>query len=101
MTWDDEITLIKDIVTTNEWAEEVIEKEMTEVWANVYDIRQSEFYAAIQNELKLSKMFVVHPYEYDNQTQLIYDGSTYTVRRTYRKNHEELELICEVTAGER
>ena len=94
MTWDDELTLLQEVVTQNEWLEEVTTIEKEEVWCNEKDVRQSEFYAAINSDLKLSKMFEVKPYEYDNQTHVLFDDVVYTVKRTFKRDNEHLELIC-------
>lgn len=94
---DVEITLLTTIgYETDEKGFEIEVYENTEVFGNEKSIRSNEFYEAQRQGLKLSKMFAIKPYEYDNQQELMFEGTKYKVERTYQKNTEELELICSV-----
>ncbi|WGX77368.1 phage head closure protein (plasmid) [Paraclostridium bifermentans] len=73
------------------------EKEVFEeipIFADEKSIRSNEFYEAQRKGIKLDRMFVIKPYEYNYQTKIKYDNDIYTIERTYKKNTEELELIC-------
>lgn len=65
-----------------------------EVFANKKSIRASEHYEAQKLGYKLSAMFEIKPYEYDNEEYLFFEDEQYKIERTYEKNSEVLELIC-------
>ena len=73
-------------------AKEVFEE--IPIFADEKSIRSNEFYEAQRKGIKLDRMFVIKPYEYNYQTKIKYDNDIYTIERTYKKNTEELELIC-------
>lgn len=66
----------------------------TEVFADKKSIRSSEFYESQKLGYKLSVMFVIKPYEYNNQEYVYYENKKYKVERTYEKDTENLELVC-------
>jgi len=66
----------------------------TEVWANVKSATRAEFYAANANGINVSMMFEVHAEDWDNQTQVVYDGKVYDIVRTYQKGFGIVELTC-------
>lgn len=73
---------------------EVNTEVRTEVFADKKSIRSTEFYEAQNLGYKLSVMFVIKPYEYDNQEYIYYENQKYKVERTYEKDTENLEIIC-------
>lgn len=92
---DVEIILLTDIGSeTDENGIEIDVFEETSVFGRECSIRGSEFYEAQRQGIKLSAMFIIKPYEYDYQTQLKYEDNIYKVERTYKKDTENLELIC-------
>lgn len=44
-------------------------------------------------------MFVVRSAEYEGEAQLEYNGKRYNIVRTYDKDGEFTELVCEVALG--
>lgn len=92
---DAEITLLTVIgYETDEKGFEVEVYEGTDIFADEGSIRSNEFYEAQRKGIKLSNMFIVKPYEYNNEKYILFEGEKYNVERTYKKNTEELELIC-------
>ena len=92
---DVEIILLTNIGSdTDKDGFEIDVFEETAVWGRECSIRGSEFYEAQRQGIKLSAMFIIKPYEYENQTQLKYEGNIYIVERTYKKDTENLELVC-------
>jgi len=71
-----------------------------EVFANEKSIRQSEFYQAAVQGLRPSIMFEVSLHDYDKEQMLEYDGITYKIIRTYKKNTEVIELVCQGIVNE-
>lgn len=69
------------------------------VFADKEPIRQNEFMAAGQIEIRPAVMFLVLTREYGDQKKLIFDGDTYTVYRKYDRDDRKTELYCEVRLG--
>lgn len=88
------LELIKLITSIDENGFEIHSEIKTEVFADKKSIRASEHYEAEKLGYKLSLMFIMKPYEYDNQEYLYYENQKYKVERTYQKDTENLELIC-------
>jgi len=64
------------------------------VYCNKKSIRQSEFYQAQAKGLKPEIMFEIRSTEYADQERLKFDCKYYNIIRTYSKNGETTELIC-------
>lgn len=58
-------------------------------------VGRNEFYNASINELKPERVFIVHRYEYEDESLVEFEGEQYSVIRTYANDLEEIELICE------
>lgn len=65
-----------------------------EVFANKKSIRASEHYEAQKLGYKLSAMFEIKSYDYNNEEYLFFEDEQYKIERTYEKNSEILELVC-------
>lgn len=66
-----------------------------EVFADRQSIRQSEFYQAAATGLRPELMFIVRTIDYAGEPKLKYNNKTYTIIRTYDKDGEMTELICQ------
>ena len=66
----------------------------TEVWANVKSATRSEFYAANANGIDVSFMIAIHPEDWGEQTQVVYNSKVYDIVRAYRKGYGTVELTC-------
>lgn len=97
MLWRDTVELISITTTENEMGDPVQTETPRTVFANKKSIRQSEFYQAMATDLKPEIMFEVRSDEYQGETKLRYDGKGYTIIRTYTKNDEIMELVCQGT----
>lgn len=62
-------------------------------------VPRTEFYVAGQVNIKVSKLIVVHPFEYNNQKIVEIDNINYSVVRSYQYSNEEIELTLEVKGG--
>jgi SPP1 family predicted phage head-tail adaptor len=65
------------------------------VFADKQSVKQSEFYQAMAVGLKPELTFIIRIIEYNNEPMLEFNLKTYDVIRTYEKNGEFLELICQ------
>jgi len=63
-----------------------------EVFAQLRSIGQSEFYQAQADGLKPTLKFVLADYlDYQDEKEVVHDGKTYNVLRTYR-DHNKIEI---------
>ena len=77
-------------------AGDAIDSESTStVYADKQSIRQSEFYQAMASGLRPEIMFVIRSIDYSNEKKLTWNSKNYNIIRTYDKDGELTELICE------
>jgi SPP1 family predicted phage head-tail adaptor len=100
MTYDYELTLIGETYTEDEIGNQIPVEIETVILCGLKSVSRNEFYNAAVNDLKPERVFVIHPYEYDNQKKVEFEGERYRVIRTYQKDIEEMELIVEKVAGD-
>lgn len=89
------ISLITVITTENELGDVIEETTERQVFADKQSVRQSEFYQAAATGLRPELMFVVRTIEYNGETKLKYNGKEYSIIRTYDKDGELTELVCQ------
>ena len=97
--WGDVINLISLTLTQNSLGDTVEIKTPRQVFCNKKSIRQSEFWQAQASGLKPEIMFEMREIDYANEQKLSYDSVEYNIIRTYSKNGEILELICNRLIG--
>lgn len=93
--WSEVVDLIK--VTQGKDADGYpadIETVRENIYANKKSVRSSEFYQASQQGIRLSLMIEIRSIDYEEETDLKYNGRTYEIVRTYDKG-EIIELICQ------
>lgn len=102
---DDVIRLLKPTYRYDEYGNEIPDVKERPVFCRVNSVGRNEFYAAAQNNLRPSFVFVLSHYmDYEGETELMYTDWTgkdkrYTITRTYR-NGDELELTAEERIGD-
>ena len=69
----------------------------TIVFAEKRSIFSNEFYKASTQNLRLEAVFVIYPFEYQNEEIIEYENKRYKIIRTFEKNVNELEI----TVGEK
>ncbi len=99
MRWGDVINLIVLTYTQNSLGDAVETKTSRQVFCNKKSIRQSEFWQAQASGLKPEIMFEMREIDYANEQKLSCDSVEYNIIRTYSKNGEILELICNRLIG--
>lgn len=98
--FDTEIVLLTpDGFTTNKIGDEIAKFKEATVLGREKPITRSEYYFAGQAEISISKIIVVHPFEYAYQKLVRVDGVLYSVLKDYKKDNEEIELTLKVKAG--
>lgn len=95
MLFRDVITLVSVATTENDIGDVIENQIEREVFADKQSIRQSEFYQAAATGLRPELMFVIRSCEYDGEQKLKYYDKEYTIIRTYDKDGELIELICQ------
>lgn len=95
MMYNHELTLIKQIDSEDELGNQIPTEETKTVLCKLQSVGRNEFYGASTAGLRPEKVFVIHGYEYENETILEFDSDRYTVIRTYSNDFEEIELVCE------
>ena len=95
MLFRDVIKLISYTTTENEMGDTIEVLTERQVFADKQSVRQSEFYQAAATGLRPELMFVVRTIEYNGETRLKYNGKEYSIIRTYDKDGELTELVCQ------
>lgn len=95
MLFRDVVKLISNTVTENDIGDPVEVPVEREVFADKQSIRQSEFYQAAATGLRPELMFIVRTIDYNQEPKLKYNDEEYTIIRTYDKDGELTELICQ------
>ena len=83
--------------TYDEYGNEVITPELTEVFVQPRGVYQSEYYNAAQNGLKPSlTLFISNREDYAGQKVAVYEGREYSVIRVdWNAQRDGISLICE------
>ena len=95
MLFRDVLKLISIAYATSAIGDIIETRTEKEVFANKKSIRQSEHYQAMATGLKPEAMFEVRLIDYSDEERLQYDSKDYNIIRTFSKNQEIVELICE------
>ena len=95
MLFRDVVKLISVTTTENDMGDIIETPVEREVFADKQSIRQSEFYQAAATGLRPELMFVVRSVDYNGEQKLKYNDKEYAVIRTYDKDGELTELICQ------
>lgn len=93
--YNHELILIKQVSEEDELGNQNTTEEETTVLCKFQSVGRNEFYSASTAGLRPEKVFVIHGYEYNNETLIEFNGDRYTVIRTYANDFEEVELVCE------
>ena len=95
MLFRDVINLTSITQTENTMGDIIETPVKREVFADKQSIRQSEFYQAAATGLRPELMFVVRSIDYEQEPKLEYNNKTYNIIRTYEKDGELIELVCQ------
>jgi SPP1 family predicted phage head-tail adaptor len=95
MMWRDVVDLVSVTVSTNAIGDPVETETFREVYANKKSIRQSEHYQALATGLRPDLMFEVRAIEYTDEPRLRFNSKTYDIIRSFTKNDEIIELVCQ------
>ena len=88
---DVELTLVEQINDDTE--------EKTEVYATLESIAQSEYVAAGKKDIKPAFKFILWSFDYNGQTEALYNDARLSVYRTYKRPDDKVELYTEERGG--
>ncbi|MEK5081150.1 phage head-tail adapter protein [Solibacillus sp. FSL W7-1436] len=94
----DVIQLVGYSIELDEMMQEVKTPYERQVFANKRSVSQTEFFNGGQGGLKPQYQFEIRLSEFNGESELVHEGKTYSVYRTY-ENGENIELYSEVRVG--
>lgn len=97
MTWADQITLIKQVTTTDDKGfATTTDGEAVTVWANKKSVGNKQFYEGMAVGVTETMRFDVQTMEYEGQPVIEHEGKRYSVLKTYtdprNPDHTELSI---------
>lgn len=95
----DVIQLVRYTVTLDKLMQEIRVSTEKQVFANKRSVSQSEFFNGGQRGLRPQYQFEIRLSEYSGESELIFEGVTYSIYRVYEKG-ENIELYCELRDGD-
>ena len=98
--WDLEVSLLQvDGYTTNKIGDKVPKYKAIDLLAYEKPITRGELIIAGQSNITITKIIVIHPFEYSNEELLEIEGVRYQVVSSYKISNEELELKLKSKKG--
>ena len=98
--WDLEVSLLQvDGYTTNKIGDKVPKYKAIDLLACEKPITRGELIIAGQSNITITKIIVIHPFEYSNEELLEIEGVRYQVVSSYKISNEELELKLKSKKG--
>lgn len=91
------LTAVESIKLISELAEDT--ESETEVFADIHDITQREFFEADEAGIRPEFKAVIWFDEYDGETIIERGGERYDVYRTYERSDNKIELYAQSRVG--
>lgn len=70
------------------------EDERREVFCKVQSAKMAEYYAAMREGIKVTRIFIVCSFDYEQEKYIEYEEKRYKVERTYQTGEHYVELMC-------
>lgn len=98
--WDLEVSLLKvSGETKNKIGDKIPTYEKVEILAFEKPITRGELIIAGQSNITITKIIVIHPFEYSNEELVEIDGIKYQIVNVYKISNEEIELKLKAKKG--
>lgn len=99
--WDLEVSLLAEdgFIQEKGKLNKTIKYKEVELFAFEKQIGRAELYFAGQSNTELTKIIVIHSFEYDNEQLVKIDNTIYQVINTYKISNEEIELKLKSKKG--
>ena len=99
--WDLEVSLLKvSGETENKIGDKIPTYEKVEILAFEKPITRGELIIAGQSNITITKIIVIHPFEYSNEELVEIDGIKYQIVNVYKISNEEIELKLKAKKGD-
>lgn len=95
MRQDQAIFLISVTQNENDIGDQTEVQTKRLVFAEKKSISQNQFYQAAATGLRPELTFVIWTREYNQEPKLEFNGKEYTIIRTFDRDDERTELICQ------
>jgi SPP1 family predicted phage head-tail adaptor len=90
----DVLTLRTTTTTIDENGFPAVTVTSVEVFCEPKGVKRAEYYAAQAVNQRVDKVFDVNTDEYNEQTEAVYAGTVYDIKRSYSPGKGRTELIC-------
>ena len=98
--WDLEVSLLQvDGYTANKIGDKVPKYKAIYLLAYEKPITRGELIIAGQSNITITKIIVIHPFEYSNEELVEIDGIKYQIVNVYKISNEEIELKLKAKKG--
>ena len=98
--WDLELSLLQeDGYDTNKIGDKVPKYKKIDILGYEKPISRGELLLAGQSNIEISKIIVIHPFEYKQEQLVKIAGITYQIVNTYKISNEEIELKLKSKKG--
>ena len=99
--WDLEISLLQEDGYVQEKGKinKTVKYSETELLAYEKPIGRAELYYAGQSNIELTKIIVIHAFEYSDEQLVKINNTYYQIINTYKINNEEIELKLKSKKG--
>ena len=99
--WDLEVSLLQEDGYVQEKGKinKTVKYKEIELFAFEKPISRAELYYAGQSNTELTKIIVIHSFEYSDEQLVKIDNKIYQVINTYKISNEELELKLKAKKG--
>ena len=93
------ITLVNETTSQDSIGQAVSTRSLTDVFAQIRSVSGTEWSNAGLNGIRASYQVTLYADEYADQQELILDGVSYEVYRTYERRDGKVELYVEKRTG--
>jgi SPP1 family predicted phage head-tail adaptor len=93
------ITLVNETTSQDSIGQVVTTRTTSDIFAQIRSVSGNEWSNAGLNGIRASYQITVYADEYTGQQELILDGVTYEVYRTYERRDGKIELYVEKRTG--
>jgi SPP1 family predicted phage head-tail adaptor len=99
--WDLEVSLLQEdgFIQEKGKINKTVKYRETELFAFEKQISRAELYYAGQSNTELTKIIVIHAFEYSDEQLVKINNTLYQVINTYKISNEELELKLKAKKG--
>lgn len=91
--------LVTETFTQNDCGVMEVQTQKRKVFVNVTSVTSQEWFDGGRMGLNPDLRFTMFAYDYENEKIIEYNGTQYTIYRTYLRNGDEIELYTQKRKG--